>query len=85
MSLTRGKVAEMLWWAGMALSLFGILLMVAQVNFAAVPVGQHWPVYTLIFGALLVAFAKLVEWHTRFSAWRVVSAALSKANDTSPR
>ncbi|HGY2474046.1 TPA: hypothetical protein ACNU8V_005508 [Pseudomonas aeruginosa] len=79
MSLSRGKFTVMTWWTGMALALVGCLLMLVQVAFAVVPVGQQWPVYPLIVGGVLVAFAKLIERHTRFSASRVVSDALTKA------
>ncbi|MFW5303249.1 hypothetical protein ACOAMY_28380 [Pseudomonas aeruginosa] len=53
--------------------------MLAQVIFAAVPVGQRWPAHTMMLGAVLVAFAKLIEWRTRSSASRVVRHALTKA------
>lgn len=79
MSLNRGRVAEMAWWTGLAVSLAGCLLMLAQVVFAAVPVGQRWPVHTLMVGAGLVAFAKVIEWHTSSSASRVARDALTKA------
>ena len=79
MSLKRAKAAEMIWWAGMAVSLAACLIMLAQVMFAAVPVGQRWPVHILILGGLLVGFAKLIEWHTRSSGRRVVRDALTKA------
>jgi uncharacterized protein YqfA (UPF0365 family) len=79
MKLSRGKVAEMVWWTGLAVSLAGCLLMLAQVLFEAVPVGQRWPVHTLMLGGVLVGFAKLIEWRTRSSASRVVRDALTKA------
>ncbi|HCF5745547.1 TPA: hypothetical protein NIH25_002710 [Pseudomonas aeruginosa] len=79
MSLNRGRVAEMAWWTGLAVSLAGCLLMLAQVILAAVPVGQRWPVHTLMVGAGLVAFAKVIEWHTSSSASRVARDALTKA------
>ncbi|HCF6936529.1 hypothetical protein ACM72X_23480 [Pseudomonas aeruginosa] len=79
MKLSRGKVAEMVWWTGLAVSLAGCLLMLAQVLFEAVPVGQRWPAHTLMLGAVLVAFAKVIESHTRSSASRVVRDALTKA------
>tara|TARA_R100001377_G_C3193503_1_gene111578 strand:- start:1453 stop:1698 length:246 start_codon:yes stop_codon:yes gene_type:complete len=75
----RGKAALMVWCAGLAVSLAGCLLMLAQVIFAVVAVGQRLPVYTLMLGAVLVGFAKLLEWHIRLSASRVVCDALTKA------
>lgn len=79
MSLSRGKLAEVIWWAGVLVSLMGCLLMLAQVAFETVPVGQRWPVYVLVLGAVLVAVAKLIEWHTHQMAKRVVSDALLRA------
>ncbi|HHO8322269.1 hypothetical protein ACM71H_26305 [Pseudomonas aeruginosa] len=79
MSLNRGKVAEIVWWTGLAVSQAGCLLMLAQVLFAAVPVGQRWPVHTLMLGAALVGVAKLIELHTRTKASRIVRDALTKA------
>ena len=79
MSFSRVKVAEMVWWTGLAVSLAGCFLMLAQVFFAAVQVGQRWPVYILMLGAVLVGIGKLIESLTRSSANRVVRDALSKA------
>lgn len=57
----------------------GLLADARPSNFAAVPVGQRWPVHTLMVGAGLVAFAKVIEWHTSSSASRVARDALTKA------
>ncbi|OPE29617.1 hypothetical protein APB26_34360 [Pseudomonas aeruginosa] len=79
MSLSRGKLAEVIWWAGVLVCLVGCLLMLAQVAFEAVPVGQRWPVAVLALGAVLVTAAKLLEWHSHQTAKRVVSDALLRA------
>jgi hypothetical protein len=79
MSLKRATAAELVWLAGMAASLVGCLSMLAQVIFAAIPIGHRWPVYALVFGGLLFVFAKTLEWHSRTSARRIVRDALTKA------
>lgn len=71
----------MVWWTGLAVSLAGCLLMLAQVIFAAVPVGQRWPAHILMLGAALVAIGKLIEFHTPQAQAALSAMRLPRRND----
>lgn len=71
----------MVWWTGLAVSLAGCLLMLAQVIFAAVPVGQRWPAHILMLGVALVAIGKLIEFHTPQAQAALSAMRLPRRND----
>lgn len=79
MSIKQAKAAVGVWMVGTVITLAGCFATLAQVIFAAVPVGQRWPVYLLMGGGLVLALAKVIEWHSRSTARRIVRDALNQA------
>lgn len=79
MSIRQAKAAVHVWMIGVVISLAGCFAGLAQVVFSAVPVGQRWPIYLLIGGGLVLGLAKVIEWHSRSTARRIVRDALNQA------
>ncbi|HGM8087301.1 TPA: hypothetical protein ACKP9S_003672 [Pseudomonas aeruginosa] len=79
MSIKLAKAAVNVWMIGVVISLAGCFATLAQVVFAAEPVGQRWPVYLLMGGGLVLGLAKIIEWHSRSTARRIVRDALNQA------